>query len=473
MANVGIYARISADRDGTALGVERQLNDCRRLAQNRGWTVGAEYVDNDVSAYAGKPRPEYQRMIADLEHGRIDGVVVYNTDRLYRQPRDLEDFIDLTQRLRISRNLATVSGDIDLSTSDGQFVARLLGASARKESDDKSRRLKRKHQELAERGQVSGGGTRPFGYDDDRTTVRASEARLIREAAERVLSGEPIRAIATDWNERGVTTSTGGLWTATSLRRVLHSARISGRREHKGQIVADATWPAIIPPERSDALRAVLDAPHRRTSHSARRYVLAGLLRCHHCGATMVSRPREDGRRRYVCAKRPEGGCNKTMIVADELELLVAEGVMHRLDTPELDHALRSQHTATDAADLNDLIARDQAMLDQLTDAFTNAEITMHEWKRARTTIEERLRENRRRLARQSDFAAIADWVGNGQLLRDQWADLDLHRQRAIISAVVDHLVIGPGRRGFNRFDHTRVMPIWRDAQADQERAQH
>ena len=54
--SAAIYARISADVEGKSLGVQRQLEDCRKLAADRGWPVGAEYVDNDVSAFSGKPR---------------------------------------------------------------------------------------------------------------------------------------------------------------------------------------------------------------------------------------------------------------------------------------------------------------------------------------------------------------------------------------------------------------------------------
>ena len=100
--------------------------------------------------------------------------------------------------------------------------------------------------------------------------------------------------------------------------------------------------------------------------------------------------------------------------------------------------------------------------------AWTNGDLTMTEWKRAGDTIKTRLTENKRQLAKQSNLAAVADWIGNGELLRAQWADLSLPRQQAIIMAVIDHIVIGPGQRGYNRFDHTRVTPIWRDAQAVQ-----
>jgi len=84
--SAAVYARISADQGGQGLGVQRQLEDCRKLATDRGWVIGAEYVDNDISAYSGKPRPSYARMIADLKAGARDGLIVYNLDRLHRRP---------------------------------------------------------------------------------------------------------------------------------------------------------------------------------------------------------------------------------------------------------------------------------------------------------------------------------------------------------------------------------------------------
>jgi site-specific DNA recombinase len=76
--SAAIYARISADVEGKSLNVQRQLEDCRNLAADRGWPVGAEYVDNDVSAFSGKPRRQYARMLADLGSGARDAVIVYN-----------------------------------------------------------------------------------------------------------------------------------------------------------------------------------------------------------------------------------------------------------------------------------------------------------------------------------------------------------------------------------------------------------
>ncbi|WP_414056443.1 recombinase family protein [Prescottella equi] len=135
--SVAIYARISSDQTGEGLGVARQLEDCRKLAADRGWLVGDEYVDNDVSAFKSRRRPEYERMLVDLEAGDRDAVIVYNMDRLTRQPMQLEQFVSLCERAGVQQ-VATVTSDIDLGNDDGMFTARVLAAVAAKESARKS-----------------------------------------------------------------------------------------------------------------------------------------------------------------------------------------------------------------------------------------------------------------------------------------------------------------------------------------------
>ena len=66
-----------------------------RLCRERGWLDTLEYVDNDFSATNGKRRPAYQQMLTDIRAGEIDRIGVWDLDRLYRQPRELEDLIDL------------------------------------------------------------------------------------------------------------------------------------------------------------------------------------------------------------------------------------------------------------------------------------------------------------------------------------------------------------------------------------------
>jgi len=144
VVRAGIYTRISWDPDGQRAGVERQRLDCEALCGDRGWEIAQYFEDNDRSAYSGKRRPAYECLLAAVEERRLDAVVTWHNDRLHRSPRELESFIDLVERSGV-RVAVVTGGDYDLTTPEGRFTARIVGAVARKESEDRSRRVRRKH----------------------------------------------------------------------------------------------------------------------------------------------------------------------------------------------------------------------------------------------------------------------------------------------------------------------------------------
>src|SRR4051794_35100235 len=115
-----IYTRISDDREQTGLGVQRQEDDCRKLAKRRGWKVKRVYCDNDISAFKGRRRPEYERLCADIGKGDIDSVIAWDPDRLHRSTTELETFIALVEQT--GAKVETVNaGEYDLSSATGRM----------------------------------------------------------------------------------------------------------------------------------------------------------------------------------------------------------------------------------------------------------------------------------------------------------------------------------------------------------------
>lgn len=451
---VAIYVRISRDRKGEMLGVERQRPPCIELVERYGWTVGEIYTDNDVSAYSGKRRPDYERMCADLRAGAVNAVVVWRDDRLHRNPRELEDFIDLIEST--GAEIRTVmSGDHDLTTADGRLKARIVCSFARHESEVKSERLRLKHLELAQAGKVSGGGTRPFGFEADGVTVRESEAAEVRAAVRRVLAGDTVRSVATDWNER-VPTVTGAGWSVATVRDMLKSARLSGQREHKGAIVGPAEWPAIIPPDDTARLRAILDRPSTVTDR-ARSYLLSGFLVCGECDNKLVARPNRRWRR-YACTK-DGGGCGGVSVSATGLDALIERLVWAVFASP--DYAAAQSAQLSDAAD-DDAYAEAallDAKLEQLArDHYVDAIIDRPQFLAAQAPLRARLVDARKRAARRRPVDALAGIASTG--LEDAWPGLSLGRRRAIIGSVIESVKVGRPTKppGGRTFDTDRVL---------------
>lgn len=456
-----VYARISSDQDGTALGVGRQLEDCRRLAEGLGWRVAEEYVDNDISAYSGKHRPAYARLLADVREGYRDAVVVYHVDRLTRRPIELEQFAATLDAAGV-RQVRFVAGNTDLASGDGLMMARVMAAAAAYESDAKSRRVKRKMDEVAAAGRPHG-GQRPFGYESDRVTVRPTEAVVVRRLVERYLAGESLRSLTNWLSEERVPTVTGKPWRSTSVRGLLKSARIAGLREHRGETTGPAVWPQIISVEQRDRVLARMSDAAATGRRTPRRYLLSGLCRCDRCGGKLYASARQESRR-YVCLRGPDhDGCGRLTVVADPLERLVADLVLYRLDTAELAAALSGRVAADEqAAALSEQLSNDQNQLDELAGLYATRSITSREWLAARRPIDERIEDVKRRLSRLTATDALAGWTGNGDQLREQWSSLNLTRQSAIIRAVVDRVVIAPGQLGARTLDPARVRPVWR-----------
>jgi site-specific DNA recombinase len=140
--NAAIYVRISRDREGAGLGVERQEADCRALANRLGWNVITTFADNDISAYSGKVRPQYRAMLAAIEAGELDGIVAWHTDRLHRRAAELENFVAIAEAHNLKIQTVT-AGDLDLSSASGRMIARMLGAVAQHEIDHTRERMKR------------------------------------------------------------------------------------------------------------------------------------------------------------------------------------------------------------------------------------------------------------------------------------------------------------------------------------------
>jgi site-specific DNA recombinase len=323
-----IYTRISEDHTGEGLGVQRQLDDCTALADRLGWKIVATYTDNDISAYNGKTRPEFEAMLDAMKAGEFDALICWHPDRLYRSMRDLERVIDIADERGVQLRTVT-AGDLDLGTPAGRMLARILGSVARQEVEHKGERQRRANEQRRAAGKWVRGGVRKFGYTLDGQPYEP-EASAVRTAAADVLSGKSLRGIAIAWNAQGLTTTRGNPFTSMQVRRTLVNPLYAGlvTYEVKGRprvVVGAGKWPPILDEDTHHGLVAYLSDPARRPAVSfEKRHMGSGVYRCGKCGKTLYAMYPGGEKRGIVYSCRPSSHVARRGSLLDEyVEALV------------------------------------------------------------------------------------------------------------------------------------------------------
>jgi DNA invertase Pin-like site-specific DNA recombinase len=457
----GIYLRQSSDPNNDHLAVDRQRKDCVKLCEVKGWGW-AEYMDNDTSATKAKPRPAYQHMLSDIRNGAIGAVVVWHMDRLHRQPRELEEFIDLADARGIS--LATVTGDVDLSTDNGRLIARITGAVAKAETERKVARMKSRYRQDAEAGRSHCGAARAFGYTPDEK-LDPRESAAVRRAYDDVLAGRSLYSIAADWNAEGFTSARGKAWERTSVRAVLLNKRNTGLRSHRGEIVmvageeVKAVWPAIVDRDVFDGVVAVLTNPGRRIGATrGRKYLLSGLAVCGKCGHTLGSAvPHGRELPRYHC-KHCRGVTRKIEwvdkfvldVVAERLSRGDAADLIAKRDQPDL-KALRAKANAL------------RVQQDAMAVAHSKQQVTLSQLIAFNESVDAQLADLNAKTVDDAKARILKDVIvpGDRAAVLRKLDGYDLDRKRAIIDVLLRVTVLPGQKRGNLRTD---LLPItWKE----------
>ncbi|MGX1512200.1 recombinase family protein [Streptomyces collinus] len=482
-----IYCRISQDRTGAGLGVDRQREDCQALAERNGWEVVEVYVDNDVSAFRkGAKRKDYQRMLADLDEGRATVVVAWHTDRLHRSLTELEGYIALCEKRGVTTHTVQ-AGAIDLASPSGRMVAGMLGSVARYESEHKGHRVARARQQKAMNGEWAG-GIRPFGWgvptDEtrkriDRKTGEETEvpkldmAKAVPEEAEalrywtdQILSGASIRSLVQWCAHKGIVTTRGNAVTHTDMRDMLLRPRNAGIAVYRGEEVGRGKWEPIVDEAKYRAVVAILKDPGRRTTPGASPKWLGSLLyRCGRGDCTEFVFVTQSGGRRfpsYRCQTGHGGGRR-----AEVVDQYVEDTIVERLSRPDAHELLEPAPEGVNVAALQAEGEQIRMRLRNLAGKYGAGEIDDMQFAVASDTARGQLEGVTKQLARAATADPLVGLVGALDV-RAAWKALELDRQRAVLRALVEVTLKTP-RQGRmpdgGYFDYDAVAFTWKRGQ--------
>jgi site-specific DNA recombinase len=327
-----------------------------------GWTCLPDRYDDGGFTGGNMERPALRRLLADIEAGKIDCVVVYKVDRLSRSLLDFARMMETFDKYRVS--FVSVTQQFNTATSMGRLILNVLLSFAQFEREIISERTRDKMAATRRKGKWSG-GLPVLGFDIDpqgyRLVLNEEEAVQVQSIFQLYLELEALLPVVQELEKRGWTNKRwttragrqcgGQPFTKTSLQRLLTNPIYVGKVRYKDEI-HDGEQPAIIDAETFQRVQAMLLRNGRTGGAPVRNQfaaILKGLLRCVPCGCAMTPAHTTKGAKRYryyTCVNAQKRGwqvCPSKSIPAAEIEALVLEQIRCVGRDPALLHETLSQ----------------------------------------------------------------------------------------------------------------------------------
>lgn len=506
-----LYARLSHPNDeSVAYQMERLCDEALR----RGWKVVGEFRDDGKSGYSETVRRKgYEALLQAILDGKVDVVFSRDADRLFRRDAERARFMATCDEGGTRLVDYLYGGRRNLDDAADRRAFRQEGSDAEYESDVKSNRLRQMHDRKGENGEWSGGGRRPFGFDvvdamgrvnpklangeprykPYKLVVKKAEAKVLRDAAKRVLAGGSLHSIVTAWNDgpKPVRKDSGSRWTITDVRRVLLSPQVAGIRVH-GRVVkrggkkvhevvgtTRGNWDSILSEAEHELLKLKLNDPTRRPRVRAtneQRHVLAGLVFCKECGSRMGGREqtRRNGKRRQYVCNSANGGCSRVGITAPDLEMYVIERAHGRWELRLAEGGNGSNRDPVDDGLLRELAELKNRKAD-LGTLFADGLMDATQVHAATKRLDERIGAIEKLMSTQLDRArphatSWSDFLANLDRDADEWAAQlragELPGEEAAetnlwLRSLVSRIEVSKARAQGVRFDPGRVAIRW------------
>lgn len=461
---IAIYCRYSTElQDETS--IEDQSRICCDLAKRMGWPDPVEiYADAAVSGASRHNRPEYQRMMRDLEAGRFKALIIENTSRL---TRDVEDSAHAMKRAEFHNVKIYPARDngVPISQDMANFQA-FMSEMARKQG---AQMIHRSMSGLVLNGKSAGG--RSYGYRSKarrpnerggQLEIVEDEAAVIREIFARYVAGESPKAIVTDLNRRGIPSPRAGIvrrdgqvttgrwrdntlignkdresgilsnplyaglrkWNRTKLIKHPDTARRVSRTNPQNEWIIEAVPElAIISPEVWKAAQdRKNDRSHRQKNRQAQRAkrLFSGLLRCGSCGSAINSNgiDRKTNKPRVQCSgNATQGICaNPVRAYVEDIEGVVLAALRANLTDTRLMNAYIDVYIAErkrligEAVSQHDVLSKRLAQIEnqskRLLEAYKAEIIDLQEFDAERAPLKAEKHEITAKLAIADDAAS-------------------------------------------------------------------
>jgi len=245
-----IYTRKSSEegleQDFNSLDAQREACEAYIKSQkSAGWIALPAMYDDGGFSGGSMERPALRRLLADIEAGQVDTVIVYKVDRLTRSLADFAKIVDAFDAKKVS--FVSVTQQFNTTTSMGRLTLNMLLSFAQFEREVTGERIRDKIAASKAKGMWMGGAT-PLGYDarDRKLLINAAEANTVRHIFRRYAALRSVRALKDDLDAAGIVskaricrdgTRRGGVLMARgALYLMLQNQIYRGKIVHKGTV---------------------------------------------------------------------------------------------------------------------------------------------------------------------------------------------------------------------------------------------
>lgn len=343
---VAIYNRQSVATDLEFGSIDAQREAVEAYVQSQrgeGWVALPDRYDDQGFSGGNTERPAFQRLVADVEAGKVDIIAAYKIDRVSRSLSDFTGFMSMLERYGVG--FVSTTQAFDTRTSMGRLTLNILASFSQFERETIAERTRDKIAATRKKGMWTGG--RPvLGYDvrDKRLVVNPAEADAVRTVFEVYLEHGGLVATVEELARRGIRNKTwinrrgkrvhGAAFDKNSVRLLLTNPLYLGRIRCGDEIV-DGQHDALVDQKLFDEVAHALRQNRRTPRANVGRHgaLLSGILRCAQCSAAMSIATSQRGSRLfryYVCqsiVKKGAAACRGSRAPAGELEEVVVSRI--------------------------------------------------------------------------------------------------------------------------------------------------
>lgn len=376
-----VYTRKSSeeglDIEFNSLEAQREACEAYIVSQRaEGWTLVPDRYDDGGISGGTLERPALKRLLADIDTGKLDIVLVYKIDRLSRSMLDFLKLVETFDRRKVT--FVSITQSFDTRSSMGRLTLNMLLSFAQFEREVTGERIRDKVAASRKKGMWMGGWT-PFGYEvrDRKLIIHKADAAQVRDIFKRFLVLKSATLLAKELVRKGATNRYGHLLDKGVLYKLLNNRVYIGDAVHKGTSYPGEHEP-IINRKLWDQVHAVMKNSPRKRAATARAQttaILKGLLFGPDGSAMSPTHTRKSGKlyRYYISQsvmKRGTDACPVRQVPAAEIERIVIEQIRSLLMTPEVIvqtwRAAKKTDNAITEKDVRDALAEFEPLWSEL-----------------------------------------------------------------------------------------------------------